>query len=141
MTIFSSLVLAEAGQASPEPLFGNQLYALAAVLVGVAALLFAVAAVGRWLASTHPKETSAPAASADSTAPSAAAPAASTSDAGPSPEIFAVIAAAVAATFGSKAQIASINTLPVGAAEGVASGRLQWSMEGRRQIYSSHKVR
>lgn len=138
MTILSSLVLAEAGQASPEPLFGNQLYALAAVLVGVAALLFAVAAVGRWLASTHPTEVAAPAAPAAETQVAAQT---QSSDGTPSPEIFAVIAAAVAATFGSKAQIASINSVPVAAEDEISSSRLQWSMEGRRQIYSSHKVR
>lgn len=140
MTILSTLVFAEAGPASPEPLFGNQLYALAAVLVGVAAVLFAVAAVGRWLASTHPQEGAIPAASAAS-APQEATASSNAAAASPSPEVFAVIAAAVAATFGSKAQIASINKVPVAAEEETSGGRLQWSMEGRRQIYSSHKVR
>lgn len=135
MTISFFPVLAAAS--NPEPLFGNQLYALAAVLVGVTVLLFAVAGFGRWLASTHPEANAAPAA-----APAAHAtqPEASAVEAGPTAEVFAVIAAAVAATFGSKAHIASINSVPA-TDEDTPSARLQWSMEGRRQIYSSHKVR
>ena len=59
---------------------------------------------------------------------------------GPTPEILAVIAAAVATVAGPGARIAAVN--PVAPAR--ASGEMQlqqWSIEGRRQIYSSHQVR
>lgn len=136
MTILSSPVLAEASKTSFEPLFGNQWLALLAIMVGVIAFLFAVAAVGRWLAATHPDE--------PARAPVAAAapqPTDTVVDTAPSAEIFAAIAAAVAVTLGSKARIASINTIPISADAEGSPARLQWSMEGRRQIYSSHKVR
>lgn len=132
MTFHSSPVLAELGQ--PQALFDSPWLALLVILVGVAAFLLAVAAVGRWLAASHPDEPAKPAAPIESTptpTPSA--------NAETPVEIFAAIAAAVAVTLGAKARIAAINT---GSAEPAAdSSRLQWSMEGRRQIYSSHKVR
>lgn len=66
----------------------------------------------------------------------AVAPIASSVD--PSPEIFAVIAAAIAATFGKGARIASVKTAPPLQVE---VPLLPWSLEGRRDIYSSHRVR
>lgn len=133
----SSLILASAGSDAlkVQPLFGSQWLALLAILSGVAVFLFAVAALGRWLASTHPAEP-APAPAADA-APSAPAQA-SSSDEVPA-NLFAIISAAVAVTFGSKARIAGISSQKD---EGSSDfHRQQWSMEGRRQIYSSHKVR
>lgn len=124
MTFISSPVLAEAAKASFEPLFGNQWLALLAILAGIAVFMLAVAAVGRWLASTHPDEPPPPAPVVD--------PA-------PSTEIFAAIAAAVAVTFGGKARIAAVQ--PTKGAAPIDQGHLQWGAEGRRQIYSSHKVR
>lgn len=105
-----------------EPLFGSQWLALLAVLAGIAVFMIAVAALGRWLASTHPEEPPQPA----PVAPPA-----------PSVEIFAAIAAAVAVTCGKRARIASVRPATVA----VDPGHLQWGAEGRRQIYSSHKVR
>lgn len=124
-------MLAEASAVTFEPLFGNQWLALLAILAGVAAFLFAVAAVGRWLAATHPDE--------PAPAPQQSTPVSSSE--APTAEIFAAIAAAVAVTLGSKARIAGINPIAVSAEPAVDPSRLQWSMEGRRQIYSSHKVR
>ena len=48
------------------------------------------------------------------------------------PEIFAAIVAAVHLTLGASASVTSIT---------FQSEQLIWSLEGRRQIYSSHKVR
>jgi hypothetical protein len=132
----SLLLAASTATTKVEPLFGNQWLALLAILAGVTVFLFAVAALGRWLASTHP-DAPAPA-PAPASAVAASAPVAATDSEVPA-NIFAIISAAVAVTFGSKARIAGINS-------GDASGstdysRQQWSMEGRRQIYSSHKVR
>lgn len=54
----------------------------------------------------------------------------------PKPELYAIIAASIAATFGSKAVIRGIKS------EGSSSlDSFLWALEGRRQIYSSHKVR
>lgn len=134
MTTFLSPALAEA---APEPLFGNQWLALLAILISIVALLVAIAAMGRRLAATHPDEP----APIPAPAPAVAAvpqPKTEISQ-GPTAELFAVIAAAVAVTLGPKARISAINPLSNEPSSG--SDRLQWSMEGRRQIYSSHKVR
>lgn len=119
----SSPLLAQVGQ----PLFGNQWVALLVILVGVAVFIAAVAAVGRWLAATHPDEPAKPAAAPSGATPRPAA-------AGAPPEIFAVIAASVVATFGSRSRVSSVTLVP-------ATTQGQWSLEGRRQIYSSHQVR
>ena len=129
MTLITSPVLAEAATTTFEPLFGNQWLALLVILIGVAVFMLAVAALGRWLAANHPDEPLPP------TQPTPIV------DSAPSAEIFAAIAAAVAVTFGGKARIASVQPAIPLDSDGVDPSRLQWSMEGRRQIYSSHKVR
>ena len=56
------------------------------------------------------------------------------------PEIAAVIAAAVHVTLGASARVTSVSLqpeLPVS----LENSPLIWSLEGRRQIYTSHKVR
>lgn len=119
-----------AAMAQPQPLFGNQWLALFAILAGVAVFILAVAGVGRWLAATHPDE---PAKSA--AAPAGGSPRPQAQDASAtSPEVFAVIAASVYAMFGSRSRISSVTVVP-------APSTAQWSLEGRRQIYSSHQVR
>ncbi len=60
--------------------------------------------------------------------------------AGPSPELFAVIAGAVYATLGPKARVASVQ-VPVAAVVAANAPTVPWSLEGRRQIYASHRVR
>ncbi len=112
---------------APAPLFGSAWLALLAVLVCVAAFMAAVAAVGRWLAATHPD----PAPVAKALPASAAASV--------TPEVLAVIAAAVATQLGARARIAFVRA--AAPAPSVEMLMQQWSLEGRRQIYSSHKVR
>jgi hypothetical protein len=123
------------------PLFGNAWLALAAALVAIALLMLAVAAVGRWLARTHPD---APGALAGA---GVTAPAFPTSSGLPGihreishEHVLPIIAAVVRMTFGKGARIAQI--IPVKpAAPSVETLMQQWSMEGRRQIYSSHQIR
>lgn len=120
----SSLLLAEVHQ----PLFGNQWLALGVILIGVAVLMAAVAGAGRWLAATHPDAPPRPVSSA-TLAPAV--------PAGPSDETLAIIAACVAVSFGNRARITAIRT----GGPSVETLMQQWSLEGRRQIYSSHQVR
>lgn len=110
-----------------QPLFGNQWLALGAVLVGVAVFMAAVAGAGRWLAATHPEAPPRP----------VAPPVVPT---GPSPEVLAVIAAAVSVTVGPHARIAAVELVKT-APPSVEMLMQQWSVEGRRQIYSSHQIR
>jgi hypothetical protein len=130
-----------------QPLFGNPWLALLAVLGFIALLLAAVAALGRVLAATHP---AAPART-PSTPPSAApATAASTAvDSNPQivgevpSEIIPVLLSAITACLGSRARVASIQRVasPLTPTPSIEALMQQWSYEGRRQIYSSHKVR
>ncbi|WP_404421404.1 OadG family transporter subunit [Nibricoccus sp. IMCC34717] len=117
--------------ATGVPLFGSMPLALAVVLSAVALFTAAVAMLGRWLAATHPDSPSAtPQASAQS-------PVAAPVPHEIEPEVVAAIVAAVFATEGSQARIAAIHPPAVS----VEALMQQWSLEGRRQIYSSHKVR
>ena len=100
------------------------------ILVGITLLLFAVAGVGRWLAATHPDPE--PRVRPASVAPVAPADLA--------PEIAAAIAAAVHVTLGDSATVTSVS-LQTDQPVSVENLMLTWSLEGRRQIYTSHKVR
>ena len=143
----ASLPLAAAFEVG-RPLFGNQWLALLAVLGFIAVLLALVALMGRLLAATHP-------------APAAKAPPA-TSGAGPisligagataslpaligevPPEMVPVIVAAITAYFRTRCRVTTIQRVatPVTPAPSLEALMQQWSFEGRRQIYSSHKVR
>ena len=122
----SALLLAVAD--APRPLFGNQWLALLVILAGTAALMVLVAAAGRWLAATHPEPVK-------RTPALAGVPAASAT---PAPETVAVIAASVAMHLGSQARIMAIRPA---APPNVETLMQQWSLEGRRQIYSSHQIR
>jgi predicted lipid-binding transport protein (Tim44 family) len=137
MTFFSSPVLAETGR----PLFDNQWLALFVILGSVTAFILAIASVGRWLAATHPAEPATPAQPPVVVAEPVVkeAPPAPAARPDSSAEIFAAIAAAVAVTLGAKARITAVS--PALTEPTADTSRLQWSMEGRRQIYSSHKVR
>lgn len=128
MNGLSSLPFAEVGR----PLFGNQWLALLAILAGIAVLMIVVAIAGRWLAASHPD----PIVNTPASAPSSLSPA--ETDAGPSPETFVAIAAAISVLLGSRARIAGVRQLPPPNVETLMQ---QWSLEGRRQIYSSHQVR
>ena len=127
MSISFSLVFAELAH---RPLFGNQWLALLAVLAGVAVFMVAIVAMGRWLAATHPESPPKPTPT-KAPAPIAAVPA------GPPPEVLAITAACVSMTYGPRARITSVR--PGGPS--VEMLMQQWSLEGRRQIYSSHQVR
>jgi hypothetical protein len=52
-------------------------------------------------------------------------------------EVMALISAAVAMTLGRNARIAAVVPVPAPSVEMLQ----QWSIEGRRQIYSSHQIR
>ena len=121
-------------QTSIAPLFGNQWLALLAVLGGVAIFMIAIAVAGRWLAATHPDPAN------DATrAGTAPTPKEIVSGSPTSPELIAVIAAAVASEVGRNARISLIRPLTPSIA--VETLMQQWSLEGRRQIYSSHQIR
>ncbi|MEO6006364.1 MAG: hypothetical protein ABIZ04_00740 [Opitutus sp.] len=111
-----------------RPLFGNQWLALLAILAGIGVFMFIVRQVGFWLAATHP--VSAPAQSAAAHASSATA--------FPDAQTLAIIAAAVATTLGARAKITAIRPAQPPSVETLMQ---QWSLEGRRQIYSSHQIR
>lgn len=117
--------------AAREPLFGNQWLALIAILACTAALMAVVAVAGRWLAATHPDEPVKRVPSATTPAATEAVPSIT------SPETLAIIAACVVATFGRNARITQIRT----GGPSVEMLMQQWSLEGRRQIYSSHQIR
>lgn len=99
------------------------------IVVGIMVLLFAVAGVGRWLAATHPDAPAKPA------APAAIPVVAADQE----EEIATAIAAAVYVMLGASAKVTSVT--PVPPAVTVENLMLTWSLEGRRQIYTSHKVR
>ena len=113
-----------------RPLFGSVGLALLAVCGGIAVFLVLVALLGRWLAATHPEPPPRPA-PAPVPPPAAAAP----------EVIAAIIAASTIAALGEKAQVTGVRLLSAPAHPTVEMLMQQWSMEGRRQIYSSHKVR
>lgn len=119
-----------AATGKPEVLFGNQWLALGAILGGITVFILLVAAVGRWLAATHPD------APAPTPAPVAAAPA--PAEEGISPQVFAAIAGAVYATLGKSARVVAAN---VAVEAELEDARHLWAAEGRRQIYSSHRLR
>lgn len=119
-------VAPEAAQ-SGRPLFGSLPLAFAAVMAAIAVFMLMVALLGRWLAATHP----------DAPARSVPAPVAATAPAPSNDLLTAVIAASVASVLGEGAKVASVHQV----APSVEMLMQQWSMEGRRQIYSSHKVR
>ncbi len=136
MNALSAHLTVLAQTAKPIPLFGNQWLALLPILGGVALLMAAVALVGRWLAATHPD--AAPVARPASTAMLVAANVAEASTV--TPDVMVAIIAAVATTCGSNARIASVKPQPPKPPTvEVLMG--QWAIEGRRQIYSSHKIR
>ena len=123
---------APTGVHSGHPLFGNIWLALLAVVGGIAVFLVLVALLGRWLAATHPD---APPRPVPAPAP------APVVELGVGPEITAVIAASVATVLGARARIAAVTLAATPANPSVEMLMQLWSMEGRRQIYSSHKVR
>jgi hypothetical protein len=143
------LILPLAAAAEPlqagRPLFGHLGLALGAVLVAIAALLVFVALLGRWLAATHPSPAPIPVPVVVANVGTPASIRLLAPDVGEdvSAEIVPVVLAAVAEIFGGRARVASIRraaTVPV-RVPSIEALMQEWSHEGRRQIYSSHKVR
>lgn len=129
----ATLFLAELG----KPLFGSQWLALLLVLGLIALLLVAVAVVGRILAATHP-ETQPKIKHVPGLLDVNVNEGKPLATHAPSMELMAIITAAVAATYGRRAHIVAVQTLHAPSVETLMQ---QWSMEGRRQIYSSHTLR
>ena len=114
------------------PLTAAQFQTLLVVLAGVAVLMVAIRIVGSILAAGHP-------APPVKTAPAAGQPAGATGRfSGIDPELIAVIAAATATVVKEPHRIVAVG---VPKAQNVESLMQVWSWEGRRQIYSSHRVR
>jgi hypothetical protein len=127
MILSTSLFVAQA----QAPLFGSQWLALFAVLGGVAGFMALIAVAGHWLASTHPDAPMRVAVPVPPPAPPAEEI---------SPTVLAIIAAAVEVTVGPRARIAGVVAAPA-PTPSVEMLMQQWSIEGRRQIYSSHQIR
>jgi len=96
---------------------------------GVAALMIAIRILGLVLAATHPQKAPAPVRSTAD--PGAGTP---PTDA----HLLAIIAAATHEALGSPHRILSVAPAAPPSVEYLMQ---QWSMEGRRAIYSSHRVR
>lgn len=97
------------------------------VLLGITVFLCLLAALGRYLAATHPDTE--PVAV---TTPTSAATVPS--------DVAVIIAAAVYAALGDSARVTAVvpkDHLTVN----VDNLMLTWSLEGRREIYSSHRIR
>jgi hypothetical protein len=120
--------LAEAGQALP----GGPWLSLLTLGIALAALVLSIISLRRPPAPA-PVALAAPPPPAPVAAPVPAAAAVAPVPAGIAPETMAIIAACVALTYGKRARIASIRPADL--------LLQQWSVEGRRQIYSSHQVR
>lgn len=93
------------------------------IFAGIIGLMFAVRFLGLYLAATHPE-------------PADPIMVASVSEATIDPKILAVIAATVSQMIPEPHRILAVKKAP-----SVESLMQQWSMEGRRAIYSSHKFR
>jgi hypothetical protein len=104
--------------------------ALAVTLAAVMALLKAIV---EWIAGTHPT----PVEEAPVMPTPAAAPPESSVPGGLSAETVAIISAALCAELQSPHRIASIQSRVVS----VEAMMQIWSMEGRKQIYTSHRLR
>lgn len=126
---------------------GSHLGALAVVCAGIAALLGSLAVLGRWAAATHPAPAPKPAGPPGVLLPVGGAPPGADAELVATamnqvaPEVMAAIAAAIAVTCGPRVRIAHVSPAAPETAPGVEALMLHWSLEGRRQIYSSHRVR
>lgn len=101
---------------------------------GAVVLMVVIRLVGQWLAATHPDPEPVAARSEKVAAPGPA----PVSAAAPHGDLAAVIAAAVHYSLQTPVRIVSV--MPVRPPT-VESLMLQWSVEGRRAIYSSHRLR
>lgn len=122
------LLVAEAGAKTPG------LWTFVGLLGGIVGLMLALRFLGLCLAATHPgqKEEPTPAAMLQAGRPEAR----PTAHGGGDPKTLAIIAATVSTVLQKPHAIVSLKKTP-----SVESLMQQWSMEGRRAIYSSHKFR
>jgi hypothetical protein len=142
MPIPSAIVAADAFVVG-RPLFSNQWLALLAVLAAIALLLAGVALLGRWLAATHPEPPPRPHPVVTEERISAPPIPAPDIAADVPPEIVPVLLTAVADVLGIRTRLVSIRLVGAAAPRrpNIEALMQEWSHEGRRQIYSSHKVR
>jgi hypothetical protein len=120
MTTGLSPLLAEAAPV----LTGGQLASLLMVLAGTAVVMVLIRLGGNWLAATHPEEQ-------ERSRPAAG-------GAGLTEEEWVLASAAVAAVIGRPCRVLSVSKPKAPVVDNLMQ---VWSMEGRRQIYSSHKIR
>lgn len=132
--------------AATTALGSEQLLTLLVVIGGVVVLMAVIRGVGELLSRTHPETPSkqprpAPAPAAAPKAPqappqveTAVVPAMASMD----PEILAVITASIHAVIGKPFRILAVSSPKKPSVESLMQ---VWSWEGRRQIYSSHRVR
>lgn len=114
-----------------EPLFtGAQLGNLAVILGGTAGVMVLIRLAGNWLAATHPEPAAKPGGAQGKETRNAS------GETDPLERI--VVAAAAAVAIGQPHRIVAVSRPK---APHVESLMQIWSMEGRRQIYSSHKIR
>jgi hypothetical protein len=117
------LLLAESVSAGPE------IRTVLGIFAGIAVFMFALRFLGLFLAATHPAKDASPERPTPRPEPARAS---SATD----PKILAIIAATVSEVLQKPHTIVSMKKSP-----SVESLMQQWSMEGRRAIYSSHKFR
>jgi len=111
-------------------------YQSVGVLIVLGALSFLavfLTITGKFFVQAEAKAAAAKLAQASAAAPPAAASGPASDSSGPSPELRAAIVAAVYCTVGSHARVLDIQSAHPELAA--------WSMEGRRQIFLSHRVR
>jgi Na+-transporting methylmalonyl-CoA/oxaloacetate decarboxylase gamma subunit len=128
--------------AASSPFGAHQVFILLVVLAFVAVLMIAIRLLGEMLARSHPeapvrprpKREAAPKAPAERQILELSVPAISAID----PEILAVIAAATSNVIQQPYRIVAVSSPRRPPVESLMQ---VWSWEGRRQIYSSHRVR
>ncbi|NJL19346.1 MAG: hypothetical protein HC901_03495 [Bdellovibrionaceae bacterium] len=105
-------------------LTGGRLAILLMVLAGTAVVMVLIRLGGNWLAATHPAENERPC----------------PVDAGVAftEEEWVLASAAVAAVIGRPCRVIAVSKPKAPVVDHLMQ---VWSMEGRRQIYSSHKIR
>ncbi len=124
----STHVLASSQHMSLSENISFQLTGLAVVFIALGAIWMVLTVTGSFFKRFVPVPTAKAALPVAAAAPVAA----TIPDATLDPAIFAVIAVAVHVSLGSKARVHKIITL---------GGETDWAREGRRQIFTSHKVR
>ncbi len=132
--------------AASSPFGAEQMFILLVVLAGVACVMVAIRFLGEFLARTHPEAPKRPrrqpGAPSKAPAPTPAerevtevhVPASPSID----PEILAVLAAATSDVIKHPYRIVAVSSPRRPPVESLMQ---VWSWEGRRQIYSSHRVR